>query len=1347
MLVELLLGVLSSALFEGGKATLKTLLTKPPVSKAISATAAEFPDVPSVSDSLKAWSQSDDFLNIVEAIQKDRGAYSDEQIAESFVQIGKFSHGLTTTFSTAQKVLTAFAKNLEQEIYRSDKGLLVEGRRAKRRHEEIREDLHEIAKELKQEIRATASLRAAVNQHHLLPPHGPSQEAGTSDINVLPAPYLSDAIVADKFKAQASLSDDARSSSPFQNKAPLPISDYVGRAALLKELKRKNPYRLVAIVGLLGVGKTTLLSELASRFGHESVFWFTFRPGLVSLNDLLLRLSRFIDSNKSETPNLETGIESVSLIQDKIDCVISELNRGTYKLIFDRVSLCSEDPAVESFLDILRDRLESGTIFVADRSKPPFISPVDENKETVRVVTLQGLTAREIRRFMSRRGINISATTARALATDLDGIPLALELLVALAGDNPSEEEIRRHASTAKSGMIEHLFDQVYRRLRETEVQVLTTASVFSLPFPKEQLLGIHRAITGTNALAGFDSLRRKSLIKEFGDDFFQLHELVSSLALAYLDTDLNTLRLRIGDELIHQMPDAITAHLEAALLYIKARELDKAADLATSMVAREFLLFHPTWTEQLVNVFNEKNVTAERWMWLLGDKGRISEFWHSFDEARTHYEAMLTLAKELNNKFAESIALQRLGNIYLDEDDDLAESYYRQSMSLKIDSGDLDGQAEIHNNLGLIYSDRRQFDQARAEYEQGLALREEIESEDWEKISLLSNLGILYARENDLVKARQYSELALQVSEDLGSPYHIAKSLYNLAKHDMVEGSVDAAKEKLTKVLDTVEGLDLWEIDDLAHTALGLTHYNANELESAISSFLKVAEIRERFDDEGQLAPIYFDLGTFNLKKSDTAAAFNFYLKGINLFEHISGESSIDLYAHNIYVLATKLKHHDLIKLIQALRTLKRRLPTGYAKARIYDTFGYIYTTCLENDRAAFIAWHCEIETFHEIHRFREKAVELVSLAAEYQNRGRYRGAIELNERALDVSNAHGFNDLVGTISFNTGNCFAKLEMLSEAEQLYRNALSHAKDNANAELERMVLHNLGEVLREQGEPEQASQLLQSSVEAARKAEDTEGVIHALNNLGLAFDELDRDEDALNSFNEAIRIAREHSHYDDLSNTLISLGNFYLERDAVKAKEAYEESLNAARSADNTYQEEAAMLSLAFAHRELGTFNAIEDDFKAVLEKANELNHNENLLKMITFAGEINFEEREIDAAAEMFEKALFFSVIVTAKTFKDLAPLPSGPFQVKSLTYALVHLLRVIEDSLKSDDEESAVSLYNGIRQKIATAEHWSNIAFLNQFLDAIGDYFTQKPSEELIDYVWNQWAQFEFQ
>lgn len=1347
MLAELLIGALSSALLEGGKVGLTKLLSKPPLAKAISATAAQFPNVPPVSDALKAWSQSDDFFNIIDAIRNDRDSYSDERIIDSFVQIGQFSDGITKTFATAERVLEAFAKNLEKEMYRSEDGLLLEGRRAKLRHEEIRQDLRGLARELRDDIRSGGLLSTAANSRELLPNVNLPDEFSAAETSPQLASSLPDALITSGPGPQDSPPPSKYVAVPFQNTAPLPINDYVGRATLLQELTEANIYRFVVIVGLLGVGKSTLLGEVAHRFGSEAVFWYSFRSGLVSLEDLIRRLARFIDSRATNTSDLAREIESLSSIQDKIDLLVEELNHGSYRLIFDRVNLCEEEPAVESFLDVLRERLQAGTIFVADRSKPSFITPIDETNETVRVITLQGLTAPEIEEFMSRKGVRISGSTAKALATDLDGIPLALELLIALAGDNPSNEVLLDHANNAKEGMVESLFNEVYRRLEKDEMEVLTIASVFSLPFFEDQLLAVHKTLNKSNGKAAFDSLRRKSLVKDLGDGFYQLHEVVSLLALTYLEADFNTLRLKVAEELTQQMPDVMTVHLEAALLYIKAHEFDKAADLATSMVAREFLLYHPNLTETLVEAFREEDVSSERWIWLLGDKGRIAEFWHRYDEATTYYQDMLKLANAGKDKLAQAIALQRLGNIDLGTDDDSAEQYYSESMSLKVEIGDLDGQAEIHNNLGIIYSDRGEFDRARDEYERGLTLREEIGSEDWKKLPLITNLGILYARQHNWEKAREYSERALRISEDLGSPYHIAKATYNLAKHDMVEGNTAAAKEKLLAVLSMVEGLELWEIEDLAYTALGLTHYNENDFDQAISSFLKLAEIRERFDNESQLAPIYFDLGTFNLKRGDVASAFSFYLKGVSLFGHILNEYAIDRYAHNIYVLATKLENQDLVELLRALRELRRRLPTGYAKSRIYDTFGYIYSSRLENNRAAFTAWKCQIEMFHATNRFREEAEALIDLGAEFQKSGQPAHAIKLNEQALTVSNTHEFNDLIGTINFNMGNCFAQIEMLPQAQERYESALSNAIDNGNADLERMVAHNLGEVLREQGKLEQACELLERTVRAYREAEDFEGVIHALNNIGLAYAELNREADAISSFNEAAAIAREHSLFRDLSNTLISIGNFYLESDALQAKAAYEESLEAARNARNVDQEEKAMLSLAFAHRELGTFNTIEKDFEIVLKQANELNHNENLLKMLTFAAEINFDEKETDASAEMFEKALLFSLIVSAKTFKDLAAIPPGPLQVRTLTYVLAHLLRVIDGALNNNEEDLALHLYTRIREKITAAEHWPEDTFINQFLDVVGDYLTHKPDEELIDYVTKGWAKVHVQ
>src|SRR5258706_341266 len=120
MLAELLVGILGKALYDSGKLGAKTLLTKAPAQRAISATAEDFPHISCVADALHAWSQSDEFLSLIEDVRNADGISSDQRVIESFVEVGRFHDGITNTFSTAPKVIEAFAKHLEKEIYKSD---------------------------------------------------------------------------------------------------------------------------------------------------------------------------------------------------------------------------------------------------------------------------------------------------------------------------------------------------------------------------------------------------------------------------------------------------------------------------------------------------------------------------------------------------------------------------------------------------------------------------------------------------------------------------------------------------------------------------------------------------------------------------------------------------------------------------------------------------------------------------------------------------------------------------------------------------------------------------------------------------------------------------------------------------------------------------------------------------------------------------------------------------------------------------------------------------------------------------------------------------------------------------
>ena len=71
------------------------------------------------------------------------------------------------------------------------------------------------------------------------------------------------------------------------------------------------------------------------------------------------------------------------------------------------------------------------------------------------------------------------------------------------------------------------------------------------------------------------------------------------------------------------------------------------------------------------------------------------------------------------------------------------------------------------------------------------------------------------------------------------------------------------------------------------------------------------------------------------------------------------------------------------------------------------------------------------------------------------------------------------------------------------------------------------------------------------------------------------------------------------------------------------------------------------MLSLAYAHFELGTFEEIQTEFERIAKQANELGHYENLIQFCTFVGQAHFEKGELDSAAQMFEQAIMVALMV----------------------------------------------------------------------------------------------------
>jgi hypothetical protein len=164
----------------------------------------------------------------------------------------------------------------------------------------------------------------------------------------------------------------------LKSAAPQTDPSFVGREELIKSLiEAVKASKLVVLCGLTGIGKTSLMAELTSQLPSGAIFWYDFRPGLISLADLLIHLARFLDGQSGKT-FVAAAVQVPSLtIPEKIQVVMQALNRQPCYLCFDAIHIVDDSPEFVSLFSVLKDKLSRGAVLFASRTIPKFYTPLD----------------------------------------------------------------------------------------------------------------------------------------------------------------------------------------------------------------------------------------------------------------------------------------------------------------------------------------------------------------------------------------------------------------------------------------------------------------------------------------------------------------------------------------------------------------------------------------------------------------------------------------------------------------------------------------------------------------------------------------------------------------------------------------------------------------------------------------------------------------------------------------------------------------------------------------------------------------------------------------------------------
>ncbi len=368
-------------------------------------------------------------------------------------------------------------------------------------------------------------------EHHLVP-------QGQSPIGALPAATLMQKPVSQELTTtspaliQSNQSDEKK--VVFREdwgEAPQ-VRQFYGRkreTALVSQWLTVDACRVIAVLGMGGVGKTTLVTHLAKEVKgtFSAVFWRSLHNA-PSLEEVLSEALSFLaDQQHLALPQEQQGqlallIESFRharclMILDNFESVLQVGgSAGQYRVGYEGYG---------RLLQRIAELEHHSCLLITSREKPREIARLEGANSPVRSLQITGVSTDEGRELLQDSGVVGESATWATLVARYSGNPLALKLAA-----EPIREvfggNIARFLQEGESvfGDIRALFDAQFRRLSPVERDLLSWLAIEREPVLFEELQAemLQPAQKGI-LLEALASLRRRSMIDTSGNARFVL--------------------------------------------------------------------------------------------------------------------------------------------------------------------------------------------------------------------------------------------------------------------------------------------------------------------------------------------------------------------------------------------------------------------------------------------------------------------------------------------------------------------------------------------------------------------------------------------------------------------------------------------------------------------------------------------------------------------------------------------------------------------------------------------------------------------------------------------------------